>query len=126
MRSARTHDRLSKGYSRTDRIADSIHRSVARVLCETLKDPRVPRVTVSSVEVSRDLQHAKVFITLPEASKVDETLKLLNRAAGFFRSHLADAMHLRIVPKVRFVFDESVARAARIELLMKEQMGLDN
>lgn len=111
------HSQL-KGYDRMDRIADLMHRSIAKLLREEFNDPRIGWVTVACVEVSRDLRHAKVFITIYEDTKVNETLKILNGASGFFRSQLARLMHLRVVPQPRFIFDESVLQGARIESLL--------
>jgi len=108
----------NKSFDRMDRIADLMHRSIAKILREEFKDPRIGWVTIVSVEVSRDLAHAKVYVTVLEEEKVTLTLELLNKASGFFRSHLADLMHLRIVPKPHFIYDESIVRGTRILSLL--------
>jgi ribosome-binding factor A len=95
-----------------------MHRTIARILNEEFKDPRIGMVTVTSVEVSRDLSYAKVFVTVFEEAKVEETLKVLNQAAGFFRAQLAKSMHLRVVPRPHFIFDESVVRGSRMASLL--------
>jgi ribosome-binding factor A len=118
MKTTQTKHSPTKGYDRIDRIADLMHRSIAKLLREELNDPRVGWVTIASVEVSRDLRHAKIFVTIYEEARVKETLTILNQASGFFRSQLAQLMHLRVVPRPRFVFDESVVRGARIESLL--------
>lgn len=118
---------VKKTYDRMDRIGDLIQRNIATLLREEFKDPRVQWVTVASVEVSRDLSYAKIYITVLEDDKVHQTLKILNRAAGFFRSHLAKKIHLRIVPELHFLFDDSTRRGIRItSLLEQEKSNLQN
>ena len=112
---------VKKTVDRIERISDLMHRTIATLLREAFKDPRVKWVTVASVEVSRDLSHAKVYVTVLEDDKVEETLKVLNKATGFFRSHLARKMHLKIVPKIHFFFDDSTRRGIRITSLLEKE-----
>jgi ribosome-binding factor A len=107
-------------YDRIQRVSDLMHRNIARLLASEFKDPRVGMVTVAGVEVSRDLAHAKVFVTVFEEDKSKETIAILNKATGFFRMSLAQVTDLRIIPKIRFHFDESVAQGARIESLLRQ------
>ncbi len=100
------------------RVGDLMHRSIAKLLREEFKDPRIGMVTINSVEVSRDLAHAKVYITVLQESKIKETIDILNEASGFFRGHLARSLNLRVVPKPRFIFDESVLRGSHMESLL--------
>ena len=111
---------MPKNVDRMQRISDLIHRTIANLLREEFKDPRIGLVTVMSVDVSRDLSFAKVYVTVLEEEKVQETLKVLNGAAGFFRGHLAKTSHLRLVPKLKFIFDDSVQKGARIDSLLKD------
>lgn len=117
---------MPKNFSRTDRIADVTHRIIARMICEDFKDPRIGRVTISDVKVSPDLKYAKVFITVLPESKVEETLKILNDAAGFFRSNLASSLSLRVVPKPHFVYDDSVVKGNRIFAILESERKLDH
>ena len=110
----------NKGYDRMDRIADQMHRFIAKLLREEFKDPRIGWVTVASVEVSRDLSFAKIYITVMEEDKIKSTLEILNKASGFFRSHLSQSMHVRLVPKPVFIYDESIARGARLLSLIEQ------
>lgn len=112
----------NRGYDRMDRIADLMHRSIAKLLREEFKDPRVQFVTVAFVKVSRDLAHAKVYITVLDEQKTNETIKILNAAAGFFRSQLARMMSLRVVPKPQFIFDESILRGSKILSLIEKEV----
>lgn len=111
---------MPKTHDRMHRISELIHRHIARILTEEFKDPRVGMVTVASVEVSRDLAHAKIYITILDESKITETLKVLNGASGFFRAQLSKLLDLRIVPKPRFIFDESVIKGNRISNLLSK------
>jgi len=109
----------SKSFSRASRVGDVIHRIFARLIRTEFKDPRVGMITVSSVQVSPDLKHAKIYVTVLEAEKVAETLKILNGASGFFRGHLASDLQLRVIPKPFFVYDDSVVRGNRISAILE-------
>lgn len=111
-------EKKSTGVDRMQRVGDLMHRSIAKLLREEFKDPRIGMVTINSVEVSRDLAHAKVYITVLQESKIKETIDILNEASGFFRGHLARSLNLRVVPKPRFIFDESVLRGSHMESLL--------
>jgi len=78
---------VAKDYSRTQRIGDSLQQELARLLQFTLSDPRLKMVSVTGVDVSRDLSHAKVFFTqmgVDDAQAAAETTSALDRASGFF------------------------------------------
>lgn len=117
---------MPKNFSRTHRMSDLIHRTLARIIREEFKDPRVGMITVSEVEVSADLKYAKVYITVLEEAKIEETLKVLNQASGFFRSHLARLLKCRVTPKPEFVFDDSVIRGIRITSILESEGGESN
>ncbi len=86
-----------------------------------LKDPRIGLVTLTGVEVSGDHRHAKVFFTvLGEASAVQNARQGLARSAAYLRRQLAASLRLRVVPELHFIYDESVARGARISRLIDE------
>ena len=113
-------------FSRTLRIAEDIKRDVAALLQSEIKDPRVGMVTISRVEVSPDLVHAKVFITLmDDGHELAASLQALNHAAGYMRRALAKRLRLRIVPQLRFVHDESVVRGARLSALIDAAVAAD-
>jgi ribosome-binding factor A len=110
---------IRRSFNRSDRVADVIHRALAGLVRDKFKeDPRVGMVTISAVKVSPDLKYAKVFVTILEDAKTTESLLLLNQAAGFFRSHLARSLNLRVAPTVAFTLDESEVRARRIYTLL--------
>jgi ribosome-binding factor A len=96
-----------------------MQRELAGLLQEELKDPRLGMISVSGVEVSRDLAHARVYVSvLGGEETVDETLKVLNKAAGFLRHQLGQRMRLRVIPQLRFLYDESLAEGARMDALI--------
>jgi ribosome-binding factor A len=109
-------------HQRSDRVAAAIREEVANFLAEGVKDPRITAlVTVTGVEMTRDLRHAKVFVSvMGEDSQRASTIEGLASVQGFLRSRLARSLSLRVAPEVQFVMDESVARAARIETLLNQ------
>ncbi|MDR9438548.1 MAG: 30S ribosome-binding factor RbfA [Halomonas sp.] len=115
-------------FKRTDRVADQLQKELAVLIQREVKDPRLGMVTVSGVEVSRDLGYADVHVTLlgeqtPEHIK--ENLAVLKRAAGFLRSQIARRIKLRHVPELRFHYDESVVRGQRLSSLIDEAVASD-
>src|SRR3546814_9161952 len=77
---------MAKEYSRTQRIGDQMQRELAQLIRREVKDPRVGLVTITAVEVSRDVGHAKIFITVmgqDSAEEIAQSIKVLNSAAGF-------------------------------------------
>jgi ribosome-binding factor A len=107
---------------RHDRVAEAIREEVARFLADGVKDPRVRAlVTVTGVDVTRDLRHARVFVSVlgTEAEKEDAFTGLSSLAAHL-RGRIGRALRLRVAPEIAFRPDESVARAARIESLLEQ------
>jgi ribosome-binding factor A len=90
------------------------------ILQREIKDPRVGMATVSDVELTRDLQHAKVFVTffLNEEDNIEAGIKVLNDASGYIRILLGKAMKLRVVPEIRFVYDKTLVEGMRISNLI--------
>jgi ribosome-binding factor A len=109
-------------HRRSERLAEGIREEVATFLAEDAKDPRlVGLVTVTGVDVTRDLRHAKVFVSILGSDEEREaTLEGLESAAGHLRSRIGRALRLRVAPEIAFRYDESVARAAKIEALLAE------
>lgn len=107
---------------RPDRVAEAIREVVASFLAEGVKDPRViGLVTVTGVDVTRDLRHAKVFVSImgsdtERAATVDGLASL----APHLRSRVGRELRLRVAPEISFRLDESIARAARIESLLAQ------
>ena len=109
-----------KQFKRSDRVAEMIQRELSELIQLHVKDPRLPAfITVSAVHVSKDMSHAKVFITLLQGDK-EVAVKVLNHAAPFLRSSLGKLMKLRIVPQLHFVYDESIEYGIRLGKLIDE------
>ena len=107
---------------RSDRVAEAIREEVATFLAEDVKDPRVTGlVTVTGVDVTRDLRHAKVFVSVLGSSAARaSTLEGLRSLAPHLRSRLGRSLRLRGAPEIEFRHDESIAHAARIETLLEQ------
>jgi len=104
---------MPKEYERTRRVAEQIQRELAILIQQELKDPRLGMLTISAVQVSKDMSTAKVFITVfNEAQDREKTLAALQHAAGFLQHELGRSLSLRSIPKLRFVYDESIVRRA--------------
>ena len=115
-------------FKRTDRVADQLQKELAVLIQREVKDPRLGMVTVSWVEVSRDLGYADVHITLlgeQDPERIKENLKVLKRAGGFLRSQVARRIKLRHVPELRFHYDESVVRGQHLSSLIEEAVASD-
>ena len=103
------------------RIGQEIQRLLAELLRGEVKDPRISAlVTITAVDVARDLDHAQIYVTLlgTEAACAD-TLSALNRSAPFMRRALSQRMRLRTVPSLKFVFDDSVERGVHVTRLIE-------
>ncbi|EKE74036.1 30S ribosome-binding factor RbfA [Gallaecimonas xiamenensis] len=118
---------MAKEVSRTRRVGQELQREIAMILQREVKDPRIGMVTVSGVEVSRDLSHAKVFITLfdQDEAKVKETLKGLQEAKPYIRSLVGGRLRLRIVPELKFVHDTSLIEGMRISNAVSQAVAAD-
>jgi ribosome-binding factor A len=107
---------------RPDRVAAAIREEVATFLAEGVKDPRVVGlVTVTGVEVTRDLRHAKVFVSvLGSETEKRATYDGLSSVAAHLRARVGRALRLRVAPEIEFRPDQSIAHAARIETLLSQ------
>ncbi|GGX44823.1 30S ribosome-binding factor RbfA [Saccharospirillum salsuginis] len=123
---------MAKENSRIRRIADQIQRDLSVLIQQEVKDPRLGMVTINAVKVSRDLSYADVYFTCmvfgddadaEQARREQE--KLLNKASGFLRSMLAQALKLRVMPQLRFHYDEVIESGARLSGLIDEALRQD-
>jgi ribosome-binding factor A len=99
-------------------VADLIQRELTDLLLKEVRDPGIGMITITAVDVSPDLSHAKVFFTLLDPEKKAGTEKALQRAAGYLRSQIAHRIKLYTTPELRFVYDESVERGDRLSQLI--------
>jgi ribosome-binding factor A len=114
-----------KEFDRTERIGAELRRELVAILRDEVRDPRLHRVTLQEVRVSRDLSWAKVYFTcfpLDEGSQ--EQARLLNgKLAGFLRAQLARRVRLRTIPQLHFEHDESIARGEQLTQLIDDALG---
>jgi ribosome-binding factor A len=106
---------------RLHRLTELVHRKASEVVLYELKDPRLGFVTVTRVDLSRDLRHAVVYFSVV-GSEGDrsKTLHALEHARGYVQSQIAAALHTRVTPTVRFEYDESVEGAVRVSRILSE------
>lgn len=111
---------MPREFPRAHRVGEQIHRELARLIHDAVKDPRVGMVTIVDVAVSRDLAHAKVYFTV--LGDDEQTIKAskagLNRAAGFLRGELSRRLKTRGVPELRFIYDDTQQKSARLDALI--------
>lgn len=113
---------MANDFKRTDRVAGLIQRKLSQIILTEVKDPRLPRIiTVSAVKVSPDMSVAKIYITvLGEQSDAQLTLDILNNGSSFLRTVLARSIKLRIVPHLKFVYDESIEYGTKLRQLIDD------
>lgn len=117
-----------KEFSRTARIADFLKRELGSFIQKELRDPRLGMVSVIDAQVSRDLSHAKIYVTVmgkDTAEEAKESLAVLNKAAGFLRSQVAKVNNARTTPQLRFYYDASVNRGQHISKLIQDAVEAD-
>lgn len=117
-------------FNRIDRITALFRKELGALVHDAVRDKLVPSVSVSDVEATRDLAYADVFVTAFVSEQGVEAVKILNEHAWEFRKELAHRVDLRTVPELRFKYDDSVDRGARIDGLLRgdhppEHVALD-
>ena len=110
----------SKSFNRTDRISAQLRKELAVLVHAAVRDHALPSVSVSDVEVTKDLDVATVYVTTLLADQGKEATKALNELAKEFRRELSRTLSIRRVPELRFRYDDSVDKGERIESLLRE------
>lgn len=110
---------MPREFSRTRRVADQIQRELADLLLREVSDPRLQGVTVSGVEVSKDLAHARVFVHPSREADAQAIVTALNHAASYLRKGLAGRLQLRVLPRLRFIHDPSLDAGERLDALLE-------
>ncbi|WP_071459484.1 30S ribosome-binding factor RbfA [Bacillus massilinigeriensis] len=106
---------------RVNRVGEQMKKELGDIIGRKIKDPRIGFVTVTDVEVTGDLQQAKVFISvLGDATQKENTLKALAKAKGFIRSEIGRRIRLRKTPEITFEFDQSIDYGHRIDTLLHQ------
>jgi ribosome-binding factor A len=111
---------------RQEKVQEQLVQELSELIHREIRDPRVGFVTLTGAEISRDLRHAKVYVSvLGDEEARTNSLKALNRASGMLRGEFARRAHLRVAPELEFRFDEGIERGAHIfELLNSVQADL--
>ncbi len=106
---------------RQKRVGELIRREISTLLERKVKDPRLSFVTVTDVEVTFDLRDAFVYVSAPEGrERKEEILASLEKASGFLRHELAQNLRIRFIPRLTFIWDDSLERGQRISQLLRE------
>lgn len=122
---------MPREYSRTLRVGEQIQRELAQLIQQEIKDPRVGMVTVADVEVSTDLAHAQVYVSVlgdqagADQAQADAAVAALNHAAGFLRHELSRRLTLRMTPALRFIHDQTTEKANRLTALLNRSAVAD-
>jgi ribosome-binding factor A len=115
---------MAKDFARSDRVAEQIQRELADLLQFEVKDPRVGMVTVTEVEVTGDMAHAKIYYSAKAGTA--ELQVGLEKTAGFLRGQLAKRMLLRTVPQLHFIYDASIDRGMKLSKMIDEALASSN
>ena len=116
----------SRATKRAVRVGDHIQRELAGIIMRDLADPEVGPATLSGVDLSPDLRQARVQVTPAEDSDGRRTVRALNRAAAFLRRRLGTRVRLKVLPRLRFVYDPTLDEAQRISALLDEAKREDS
>lgn len=106
--------------SRPKRVAEAIKNELSVLLLQKISDPQLSGVLITRVDVTPDLKQAKIYFSIPAGADSAPALKGMNRAKGFFRSHLAKMLNLRHTPELLFYFDSLNEEVHRIDTLFRQ------
>jgi ribosome-binding factor A len=116
---------MPREFKRSERVAGLIRRELATLIQMEVDDPDIGFISLSDVEVTRDLAHAKVFITVFDNEKAPATIKALKKAAKFLRHRLSQEMRIRSVPELHFHHDASVETGQKMDKLIDSALAAD-
>lgn len=117
---------MPKEFSRIQRVSELIRRELGTVIAREMDDPRVRFVSVTAVDVSKDLKTARVYVTQIDTDHGPSLdVGSLQKAAGFLRKRLADALSLRNIPALTFVYDNSIERGVELSRLIERSVSRD-
>ena len=110
-------------FRRTDRINEQLKQEISIIVRDEVRDPRVGLSTITAVQTSPELDHAKVYVTsLGDEQEREEILTGLRSAAAFIRKQLGGRLHMRRIPELHFEEDRVLSEAMRIEQLLREAL----
>ena len=114
-----------KSFHRSDRVSAQLRRELGTLVHEAVRNHGLPSVSVSDVEVTRDLEHAKIFVTALQPERAKEAMKALKELVPEIRYQLAQSVKMRHVPELHFQYDESFDRGERIDNLLRDLPDTD-
>lgn len=120
---------MAKNFTRSDRVSHELQKEIALILQREFTDPTVGMITVSDVSISRDLAYAKVFVTFlndQDPKVIQQGLLKLEDAKGYIRSLIGKAMRLRIIPELKFCYDESLTQGMKMSTLVTQVIHEDD
>lgn len=114
---------MPKNFSRTDRVGQLLQRELALLIRNEINDPNIAMVSISSVEVTRDFDYAKVYVSVfGDQKKNEDVVKRLNKASKFLRYKLAQVVELRMTPSLKFVYDASAVKGNELVNMIDESL----
>jgi len=119
---------MPKDFNRSDRVADSIQRSLAQHIRMEVRDPRLGMVNINSVSVARDLSLAKVYVTFvgtPSDEESEASVGILNNAASYLRNLVAKDLSTRSTPKIQFFYDRTAVHGQALSSLIDKVVAQD-
>ena len=116
---------MPREYARSERMASHIQRELAGLLQHGLKDPRAANASVLEVEVSKDLAHARVFISVLDPADAPDCIDALNRAAGYLQREIGRTIKARVTPKLTFLYDDTDLRGRELSDLIDSAVAAD-
>lgn len=102
-----------------DRIGSNLIREISYILATEVKDSDIKFVTVTDAKVTNDLSFAKIYVTVLNTERKDQTMRALKNASGFIRRQLCDRVDIRHIPELTFVYDESIEYGSKIENIIE-------
>lgn len=117
---------MSREYDRHVRVGDQIQRVVANIITTRLKDPRLNLVTVSKVDVSRDLRNATIYVSSLSETEGQAIERALNKASGLLRGELGHVLNMRGTPKLHFVYDTHIRNAVELVSRIEQAVASDD
>lgn len=109
---------MPREFKRTDRVGHAIAKELSNLISREVRDPRISPVSISLVKVSRDFAHAKIFFTVLMPEQITDATLALDQASGFLRTKLASKLSLRTMPKLHFIYDDTLDRARHMDKLI--------
>lgn len=115
-----------KDFNRSDRVAEQLKRELANLIHNESRDPRFASFTITAVRMTRDLSHAKVYLTSVDGEQSSAgAVTAINKASNYFKHELKSRLLLRVIPQLHFVYDESIERASHMTNLIEKTIADD-